>query len=52
MVETPNVASGDPIPHGMRATFVAPEPNDVAKLQSELRMHAHHLATGTCKMEM
>lgn len=34
---------------GARVVLVA-GPDDVAKLQSELRMHAEHLSSGTCKM--
>jgi hypothetical protein len=34
---------------GVKITFVA-NGDGVAKLQSELRMHAQHLATGTCAM--
>ena len=34
------------------AALVAARPDDVGALQSELRMHAQHLANGNCKMAM
>jgi hypothetical protein len=37
---------------GVRLIYVPFEPSELAALQSELRMHAHHLAGGTCKMAM
>jgi hypothetical protein len=35
---------------GARVEFDAPSADGVAKLQSELRMHAGHLQAGTCEM--
>ncbi|HEY1555636.1 MAG TPA: hypothetical protein VGF94_12450 [Kofleriaceae bacterium] len=41
----------EPIDHGARIVYSA-APDAVAALQSELRMHAQHLANGTCEMAM
>jgi hypothetical protein len=46
-----NAATAD-VDGGSRVTFTAAKPDDAAALQSELRMHAHHLSSGTCKMTM
>nr|HEX4318421.1 hypothetical protein [Kofleriaceae bacterium] len=40
------------IEHGAKVTFTAVKDDDASALQSELRMHAQHLASGTCKMAM
>ena len=37
------------VPNGARLVFVA-NGDDVAKLQTELRSHAQHMASGTCAM--
>jgi len=39
------------IDRGARVVYSA-QPADVGALQSELRMHAEHLASGSCKMAM
>jgi hypothetical protein len=39
----------EPIDHGARVVYSA-QPDGVAALQSELRMHAQHLASGSCQM--
>jgi hypothetical protein len=52
MLSTPATAEASDIDKGARVTLAAQKPDDVAALQSELRMHAQHLASGTCKMAM
>lgn len=52
MIGTPSTADQADIERGARVTFKATKPDDVAALQSELRMHAQHLAGGTCEMAM
>ncbi len=53
MIETPTATAtaraGD---HRVTISFVAGTPEDVAAIQSEVKMHASHLASGTCKMAM
>ena len=49
MIGVHSKAATSEIDGGAKITFVANGP-DVAKLQSELRRHAQHLATGTCRM--
>jgi len=51
MVQTPATKSVDNIDRGARVVFAA-KPEQVGALQSELRMHAQHLAGGTCQMAM
>jgi hypothetical protein len=56
MIKTPSSAlpiHDSRIPENfVRIEFSATKPDDVAALQAELRVHAHHLAPGTCKMAM
>jgi hypothetical protein len=52
MIETPSTAAEKDIDNGARVELVATNPGDAAKLQSELRMHAQHLASGSCEMAM
>ena len=52
MVGTKSTADEADIDHGAKVTFIATTEADVAPLQQELRMHAHHLAGGSCKMTM
>jgi hypothetical protein len=52
MVGTGSTAAASDVDHGVTITFTAAKPDDVAELQNELRMHAHHLANGSCKMMM
>jgi hypothetical protein len=52
MISTPASADESEIDRGARVTLAASRADDVAALQSELRMHASHLANGTCKMAM
>jgi hypothetical protein len=52
MIATPSVSDESDIDRGARVRFKVTRPDDVATLQSELRMHAQHLATGTCEMAM
>jgi hypothetical protein len=49
MIGIHSKAIASDIEGGVKITFVA-NGDGVAKLQSELRMHAQHLATGTCAM--
>jgi len=49
MIGVHSKASPSEIEGGTKLAFVA-NASDVGKLQSELRMHAQHLASGTCKM--
>ena len=51
MISTTSTAATSDIDKGARVTFTA-KPDDVAGLQSELRMHAQHLGGGTCEMKM
>jgi len=43
-------ASAEDIEGGAKLVFIA-FPDGIAKIQGELRMHAQHLASGTCKMD-
>jgi hypothetical protein len=52
MIATRSSAAASDVDGGARVTFTASDPGDVGKLQSELRMHAHHLTGGTCEMHM
>jgi hypothetical protein len=52
MLATPATADAADADHGARVTLAAQKPDDVSALQSELRMHAQHLASGSCKMAM
>jgi hypothetical protein len=52
MISTHSNASVAEIPNGARVVFVAADAANVGGLQSELRMHAQHLANGTCEMAM
>ena len=49
MIGVHSKASVSEIEKGAKLLFVAGAA-DVGKLQSELRMHAQHLGTGSCKM--
>jgi hypothetical protein len=49
MIGVHSKAAAEDIAGGARLVFIA-APNDVAKLQDELRMHAQHFAAGTCQM--
>ena len=49
MIGVHSKAEASDVESGARITFVA-NGADVAKLQSELRMHAEHFAAGTCGM--
>ena len=51
MISTPSTAATSEITGGAKVMFTA-KPDDVAALQSELRMHAQHLASGSCEMAM
>jgi hypothetical protein len=42
-------ATATDVEGGAKVTFIA-NGDGVAKLQSELRMHAQHLGSGTCAM--
>jgi hypothetical protein len=48
MIATHSQAAYVEVPTGARVVFTG----DAAKLQAELRMHAQHLATGSCEMKM
>ncbi len=50
MIGVHSKATVTDIEGGAKISFVA-NAADVAKLQSELRMHAQHLASGTCAMD-
>lgn len=50
MIAVHSKATAEDIEGGAKLVFIA-FPDGVAKIQSELRMHAQHLANGTCKME-
>jgi hypothetical protein len=47
MISSHSTAAVAEIPNGARVTFTA---EDAAAIQAELRMHAKHLANGTCVM--
>jgi mono/diheme cytochrome c family protein len=49
MIGVHSKATASDVEGGAKVSFVAGSA-DVARLQSELRMHAQHLATGTCAM--
>jgi hypothetical protein len=49
MITVHSATSAENLDGGARLVFVA-APADVAKLQEELRMHAQHLSSGSCKM--
>ena len=49
MIAVHSKATASDVEGGAKVTFIA-SGDDVAKLQSELRMHAQHLAAGTCAM--
>ena len=51
MIGVHSTATASDIEGGAKLSFVAAA-GDVAKLQSELRMHAQYLSTGTCAMGM
>jgi hypothetical protein len=50
MIDVHSKATAEDIERGAKLVFVA-FPDGVAKIQSELRMHAQHLASGSCKMD-
>jgi hypothetical protein len=50
MISTHSTAEATDLPNGARVVFSAARDEDVAPLQKELRMHAGHLAHGTCEM--
>ncbi len=52
MLATPSTAVASDADKGARVAVTAQKPDDVSALQSELRMHAQHLASGSCKMAM
>jgi len=45
-----STATATEITGGARVEVAAPQPDGAAAIQSELRMHAGHLTTGTCEM--
>ncbi len=49
MIGVHSKATAADVPSGAKIAFIAAG-GDVGKLQSELRMHAKHFATGTCAM--
>ena len=49
MIGVHSKAAASDVDGGAKLSFVAGG-NDVAKLQSELRMHAQHMSNGTCTM--
>jgi hypothetical protein len=49
MIGVHSKAEVEEVEGGAKITFIA-FPADVAKMQNELRMHAQHLADGTCQM--
>jgi hypothetical protein len=51
MISSPAIATATDIEGGSRIAFVATG-DEVAKVKEELRMHAHHLSAGSCKMAM
>jgi len=50
MISIHSTAATTEIPNGARVTFTAASAGDAGKLQTELRMHAQHLASGNCVM--
>ena len=52
MITTSSTAVDRDSDNGATITFTVTKPDELAELQAELRNHAHHLATGTCKMIM
>ncbi|MDB4958878.1 MAG: hypothetical protein JWO36_6447 [Myxococcales bacterium] len=52
MIASKARAAASDVPNGARVTFTAAKPEDAASVRDELRMHAHHLTGGTCKMGM
>ena len=52
MITTSSTANEADVDNGARVELVANKPDDVGSLQSELRMHAKHLASGSCEMAM
>jgi hypothetical protein len=50
MISIHSTAATTEIPNGARVTFTAASADDAGKLQTELRMHAQHLASGSCVM--
>ena len=52
MIATKSTADETDVDHGGRVVFVATSESDIPSLQSELRMHASHLAAGSCRMAM
>ena len=52
MIGTASTAVESDTETGAKITFTASKPDDVSALQSELRMHANHLSSGSCKMAM
>jgi hypothetical protein len=52
MLSTHATAEAKDIDHGARVELSASQPDDLAKLQAELRMHASHLSAGSCEMAM
>jgi len=50
MISIHSTAAASDVPNGARVTFVAGASDQIGKLQSELRMHATHLAGGSCVM--
>lgn len=50
---TASTAAASDVPGGSRVTFTAGSPDTVSALQSEVRMHAHHLSgASSCEMKM
>jgi hypothetical protein len=50
MFSPTSTATAKDIDGGARVEFSAKNPDDAAKVQDELRMHAGHLTGGTCEM--
>lgn len=50
MFSPQSTATATEIDGGARVEFTAKNPDDAAKVQSELRMHAGHLTSGSCEM--
>lgn len=50
MFSPTSTATASEIEGGARVELTAKNPEDVAKLQGELRMHAGHLTGGSCEM--
>jgi hypothetical protein len=50
MIAVHSKATSEDIDGGVKLVFVA-FPDGISKIQGELRMHAQHLASGTCKMD-